>query len=66
MELDKHLKRRNIKRYEFAAMIGVQPSTITHLISGKYWMTRRLARKIWKATGGKVTPNDFVWLDEEE
>lgn len=63
MKLDLWLDRRGETRIAFARRLGVSPATITALCNGETaWMSRDMAARVAEATGGEVTPNDFIGL----
>ena len=60
MKLITYLTDRKIKRTDFAAQIGVVPSYVTALCADECWPSKAVAGRIFEATGGAVTPNDFL------
>jgi 3,4-dihydroxy 2-butanone 4-phosphate synthase/GTP cyclohydrolase II len=60
------LRRKGMKRTDFARRIGVSPGAITQLCrdSGA-WVSRETARMIYRETAGEVTPNDFLASGED-
>lgn len=62
MKLDLYLKKNGIKRQDFAALIGVSPQAITWYCDGKMWISKPVALRLVKATGGQVTPNDLLLI----
>lgn len=60
MQLDTYLKKFRITGTEFADKIGVAPSTISRIRTGKNPPGGRTANSIYQATAGHVTPNDFL------
>lgn len=60
MKLLAYLKAKKIKRTDFAAQIGVVPSYVTALCADECWPSKAVAGRIYEATGGAVTPNDFL------
>jgi 3,4-dihydroxy 2-butanone 4-phosphate synthase/GTP cyclohydrolase II len=66
MKLRDYIHFNRIKKVEFAAKIGVSPSRITQLCEEKApWPKRDLARRIFEATDGQVTANDFINLEQD-
>lgn len=61
MTLDAYLADREIKEPAFAALIGVNQSTINRARKGQV-PSPDVLRRIAEATGGVVTPNDFFAL----
>lgn len=49
-----------VRRYQFAARIGVAPSMITEYCEGRAWPGRDVMAAIVRETDGAVTPNDFM------
>ena len=61
MKLADWLKRKGVTRSTFAKEIGVSPGAITQICNQrKAWLSRDTAEQIVRATGGAVTPNDFL------
>jgi transcriptional regulator with XRE-family HTH domain len=60
MTLQQFLDQTNMSRAEFAKAIGVSEVAITRYIGGKRMPRPELLVKIVEATGGAVTPNDFL------
>jgi transcriptional regulator with XRE-family HTH domain len=59
MRLDEWLKQKRVRQEDFADMIGVRQSAISHLVRGKRNPSLELMLKIEAATKGKVRPNDW-------
>ena len=59
MKLVNYLKRNQITRDEFAAMIGVDRVSVWRWENGRVFPLRHL-EAIARATDGKVTANDFL------
>lgn len=47
-------------RAEFARRAEISEATISLLCRNETWLSKEMAQKIVKATGGKVTPTDFL------
>ena len=62
MKLADYLQKRGIKRIHFARVLGISPSYLTQLCAdpSDFWPGRDVAFRIRAATGGEVTPNDFL------
>lgn len=60
MKLAVYLKTHEIQPSAFAAAIGTPASTVTRLLRGERSPGIELMAKIKAATGGEVTPNDFL------
>jgi len=52
------------RRDEFAARIDVTPQMISAYCAGKIWPGKERMEKIVRETGGAVTPNDFVDMQQ--
>lgn len=59
MKLSDYLKRHNVSRDQFAALIGVDRVSVYRWETGKAFPIRHLS-KITAETKGKVTANDFM------
>jgi 3,4-dihydroxy 2-butanone 4-phosphate synthase/GTP cyclohydrolase II len=63
MKLADWLTRTRTKRVDFAADVGLSPASITLLCNDDAaWISRETAGRIAAATGGAVTPNDFLGI----
>jgi len=63
MKLDAYLSRHRIARSAFAKQVGLSPASVTALCNDQSaWISRESAERIAAATGGAVTPNDFLGL----
>jgi 3,4-dihydroxy 2-butanone 4-phosphate synthase / GTP cyclohydrolase II len=63
MKLDAWLKQTNTGRSVFARQVGLSPASVTALCNDpSAWISRESAERIAAATGGAVTPNDFLGL----
>jgi len=63
MKLDAWLKQNKIARSAFARQVGLSPASVTALCNDQSaWISRESAERIAAATGGSVTPNDFLGL----
>lgn len=60
MTLDEYLAAEKLTEAAFAGMVGISQPHVNRLRSGKGWPARELAEKIREATGGRVTPDDFL------
>jgi len=62
MRLADWLAREGEKRGAFAQRVGCSATTISHLTADPplIWIGKDLALRIREATGGLVTPNDFL------
>ncbi|MFN3671598.1 MAG: 3,4-dihydroxy-2-butanone-4-phosphate synthase [Bosea sp. (in: a-proteobacteria)] len=63
MKLDVWLTQNKIGRSAFARQVGLSPASVTALCNDQTaWISRESAERIAAATGGSVTPNDFLGL----
>lgn len=60
MTLSEYLDAAGLKPAQFAQALGVEPSTITRMISGARGPSLDMALRIEAATIGQVTPKDWV------
>lgn len=60
VKLDCYLKQHRISSGQFAAMVGVDCSTIYRIRTGQTFPHRKTIQAIWKATNGQVGPNDLL------
>lgn len=64
MKLEDWLRRHGVSRKEFSHRAGLSPASVTALCNDpSAWISRESAERIAEATGGQVTPNDFLGLD---
>ena len=59
MDLKTYLRDNRIRGYAFAAQVGASAASISRLSRGEQMPSADLARRIFDATAGQVTPNDF-------
>lgn len=64
MKLQNYLKDTRTTARAFAGQIGRATSTVTRILHGQTMPDPATIRAIMRATGGKVTPNDFFDDDE--
>ncbi|AGH48742.1 2-oxoglutarate dehydrogenase E1 component [Sphingomonas sp. MM-1] len=62
MKLVDYLEAHSLTHEQFAGILGCSQPTVTRFVHGIRRPSRFLMRRIAEATGGVVTPNDF--LDE--
>ncbi|TCR70166.1 3,4-dihydroxy-2-butanone-4-phosphate synthase [Bosea sp. BK604] len=63
MKLDTWLQQQGMARSAFARKVGLSPASVTALCNDQSaWISRESAERITAATGGAVTPNDFLGL----
>lgn len=64
MKLDDYLSRNAIPGKTFAQTIGTTPVNVSRYRNGKLKPPEDIMRRIFAATNGLVTPNDFYDLPE--
>lgn len=62
MKLADYLKTNKVSATTLADELGVSVSTITRAANGDIIPSRELMSKLFEATAGKVTPNDFFGI----
>lgn len=62
MQLAQYLTENGLTLNEFAKTCGTSASTILRIKDGEVAPSKRVARALWDATGGQVTPNDLYGL----
>jgi 3,4-dihydroxy 2-butanone 4-phosphate synthase/GTP cyclohydrolase II len=63
MRLDQWLQRSKESRSAFARRVGLSPAAVTALCNdASVWVSRDTAERVARATGGAVTPDDFLGL----
>ena len=61
MKLAEWLSQKRMKRGDFAREIGLSAGAVTQICNQpNAWISRETATTILRATGGAVTPNDFL------
>lgn len=65
MKLIEFLVQNAVKQNEFATRIGEKTSRVNKYCLGQRIPRPDVMRKIFAATGGAVTPNDFFLSDEQ-
>lgn len=63
MTLQAYLAEANLTSDQFAALLGVDGSTVRRYVAGKRIPGPDLMRRIALATGCKVTANDFFGIE---
>ncbi len=62
MKLSEYLNRNNLSLGQLAKRCGTSASTILRIKDGDVAPSKRVARALWNATNGQVTPNDLYGL----
>lgn len=65
MKLSDYLAAREMKASAFAAILEVEPSTVTRLLRGERSPSLSLIQRIREATEGKVSFDDFLPARDE-
>ena len=63
MKLSDYLEAEGISQGEFATKAGVSHTAVSRALSGDRLPGRNVMERIFRATGGRVTPNDFFNLN---
>ena len=66
MKLKKYIKFKKTSNLDFAKKISVSPVSLSRYISGDRFPEKQILIKIFKETEGLVTPNDFVFSENEK
>ena len=60
MDLKTYISKHKTNASAIASAIDVFPSTITRIVQGKTKPDWKTMESLYKATGGRVRPNDFA------
>ena len=60
MRLEQYLSAHKLTQQEFASRVGITQSRVSRILSGSRGMPHRLLQRIYEATEGAVTPNDWL------
>jgi 3,4-dihydroxy 2-butanone 4-phosphate synthase/GTP cyclohydrolase II len=64
VKLGDWLRQQGVTRLDFARRCGLSPAAVTGLCNNpEPWLSRETAAAVARATGGAVTPNDFLGKD---
>ena len=63
MKLSQYLAENGLTLGALAKTCGTSASTILRIKTAEVAPSQRVARAIWEATNGQVTPNDLYGLD---
>ena len=66
MKLAAYLAREGLTNVAFARHTGLSEGTVSLLARDEIWLSRDTASRIVEATGGEVTPNDFLRTEPAE
>jgi hypothetical protein len=64
LTLTEWLKRSGVTRQEAIKRLGISSGHFSDLETGKHWLGRDMAMRIWRRTDGAVGPTDFLFLAE--
>ena len=62
MTLTQYLQTNRLSLNDLAKQCGTSASTILRVKDGTVAPSKRVARALWDATGGQVSPNDLYGL----
>lgn len=60
MKLADYLSLHQLSETEFASRAGISREMVNRLKNGQIWLSSETAERIYRATDGTVTPNDFL------
>jgi len=60
MKLDDYLRSKRVTNDDFAVVLGYDRSTVSRLRRRLLEPSAEMARRIYRATDGLVTPNDLI------
>ena len=60
MKLADYLTANQLSEAEFAGRAGISREMVNRLKNGQIWLSSETAERIYRATDGEVTPNDFL------
>lgn len=63
-KLREYRKRNRISLEKLGEIVGVKKATLSRIENGTRSPSLGLVRRLCEATGGELTPNDFVLGDE--
>ena len=63
MKLAEYLKRNGLTHQDFGTKISVSQAAISRYVNGERFPDKEMQERIFVATGGDVTPNDFCDLE---
>lgn len=66
MKISTYIKQNNLSQVAFAALIGVSPQAINTFCNEQRIPRPDSMRKIFIATKGQVTPNDFYDIGDSD
>lgn len=66
MKLKIYIAKNRLTQSEFAAKVGAEQSSVSEWLSGRKRPSWDMLERIAAATGGKVTPNDFLPASPED
>lgn len=60
MKLADYLTANQLSEADFAGRAGISREMVNRLKNGQIWLSSETAERIYRATDGEVTPNDFL------
>jgi hypothetical protein len=57
--------RERLNQAGVSRKLKISQGHVSTLLKNAIWPSRDLFQRIWAMTGGEVTPNDFLWIDDE-
>ncbi len=60
MKLADYLIANQLSEADFAGRAGISREMVNRLKNGQIWLSSETAERIFRATDGEVTPNDFL------
>ena len=65
MRLSDWMYRERLNQAGVSRKLKISQGHVSTLLKNAIWPSRDLFQRIWAMTGGEVTPNDFLWIDDE-
>ena len=60
MQLQEYLKTNNLTNSQFVELIKITQPSLSRWLNGTRDPNIKMMKRIYRATNGQVTPNDFV------
>lgn len=65
MRLSDWMYRERLNQAGVSRKLKISQGHVSTLLKNAIWPSRDLFQRIWSMTDGEVTPNDFLWIDDE-
>lgn len=65
MRLSDWMYRERLNQAGVSRKLKISQGHVSTLLKNAIWPSRDLFQRIWAMTGGEVTPNDFLWIDDD-